>query len=139
MFSPASSSGRASRKTALYQQVGAETQISTASPHALTLIMFDSLISSLRQARLALDSGSIEDKGRHVGLASRIIDEGLKASLNLQDGGDIALNLRDLYDYSQVRLLKANRHNDAALLDEVIDLIAPLRDAWASIRDSVPA
>ncbi|MEY2686791.1 MAG: hypothetical protein RL375_989 [Pseudomonadota bacterium] len=139
MFSPVTSSGRASRTAALYHQVSLETQISTASPHALTQILFDSLLGSIRQARLALESGAIADKGRHIGQAVRIIDEGLRSSLNLQDGGELALNLRDLYDYAQIRLLKANLHNDAAALDEVAHLITPLRDAWASIRDSVPA
>jgi flagellar protein FliS len=137
MFSPATSTRRASRTAALYQQVGVETEISTATPHALTLILFDRLIAAVRQARLALDSGAIEDKGRHIGLAVRIIDEGLKSSLNMQDGGDIALNLRDLYDYAQIRLLKANLQNDSAALDEVVDLITPLREAWVAIRDSV--
>ncbi len=139
MFSPATSSGRAGRTAALYQQVGVETQISTASPHALTLILFDRLIGAVRQARLSLDAGQVDDKGRHIGLAVRILDEGLRSSLNMQDGGDIALNLRDLYDYAQIRLLKANLHNDAAALDEVVELITPLRDAWVAIRDNVPA
>jgi flagellar protein FliS len=139
MFSPATSSGRTSRPAALYQQVGVETEISAATPHALTLILFDRLIGSMKQARVALDTGAIGDKGRHFGMAVRIIDEGLKSSLNMQDGGDIARNLRDLYDYAQIRLLKANLRNDGAGVDEVLDLITPLRDAWVAIRDTVPA
>jgi flagellar protein FliS len=139
MFNAATSKGRAGRTAALYQQVGIETQISTASPHALTMILFDRLIGAVRQARLAIDAGQVEDKGRHIGMAVRIIDEGLRSSLNMQDGGEIALNLRDLYDYAQIRLLKANLHHDGAALDEVIDLITPVRDAWSAIGDSVPA
>jgi flagellar protein FliS len=103
------------------------------------MILFDRLIGAVRQARLAIDAGQVEDKGRHIGMAVRIIDEGLRSSLNMQDGGEIALNLRDLYDYAQIRLLKANLHHDGAALDEVIDLITPVRDAWSAIGDSVPA
>lgn len=137
MFSQASPFGRPRHSAHMYQQVGVETGVSTASPHQLTLMLFDGLLGALKQARIGLAAGNVEEKGRHIRHASRILDEGLKAALNLQAGGDIALNLRDLYDYCQVRLLYANLRNDDAALKEVLALIEPVREGWAGMAASL--
>lgn len=138
MFSPAYSFGNTRPSARAYHQVGVETGVAAATPHALTLMLFDGLLGAVKQARQALLEGRIEDKGRHVRHAARILDEGLKAALNPQ-GGEIALNLRDLYDYCQVRLLHANLRNDDAALAEVQKLIEPVREGWVGIRASLPA
>jgi flagellar protein FliS len=77
--------------------------------------------------------GAVQTKCRAIGRASRIIEEGLKSSLNLTEGGSLAADLRELYGYVGQRLVHANLHNDGAALDECQRLIRPLRDAWASI------
>jgi flagellar protein FliS len=138
MFSQASSQGRPRFSASLYQQVGVETGVRAASPHALTLMLFDGFLSAVKQARRSLVEGRIEDKGRHVNHAGRILDEGLKASLNLQAGGELALNLRDLYDYTQVRLMQGHLRNDDAALAEAQALIEPLREGWAGIAAQMP-
>ncbi|MEY4909544.1 MAG: flagellar export chaperone FliS, partial [Pseudomonadota bacterium] len=85
----------------------------------------------------------IELKCMQIGRAVRILDEGLIAALDMEIGGDIALNLRNVYSYSVVRLTWSNLRNDPVFLDEVERLIRPLRDAWAAIgaqvSDRVPA
>ena len=60
-------------------------------------------------------------------------DEGLKAALNDAAGGELATNLRGVYNYSISRLTRANIHNDAPMIQEVIDLIVPVYGAWKSI------
>ncbi len=137
MFSQASPFGRPRHSAHMYQQVGVETGVSTASPHKLTLMLFDGLLGDIKLARVSMAEGRIEDKGRHISHAGRILDEGLKAALNLQAGGEIALNLRDLYDYCQVRLMHANLRNDDAALKEVLALIEPVREGWAGMAASL--
>jgi flagellar protein FliS len=134
MFSRTTRTGRIN---SLYAQVGVETSVSTASPHALILMLFDGFISAMKQARHALTSGATEDKARHIGMASSILNEGLRASLNVEKGGDIALNLRNLYDYALLRILQANLKADVNALDEVVRLIEPVREAWASIGSQI--
>lgn len=138
MFSQASSFGRPRHNALMYQQVGVETSVVSASPHTLTLMLYDGLLTHVKLARQALAEGRVADKGRHIGRASQIIDEGLRSALDLKGGGELALNLRDVYDYAQVRLLLANRHNDDAALKEVLGLIEPLREAWGAIGMNVP-
>lgn len=140
MFStPASSANRFRHMAQMYHQVGVETGVAAASPHTLTLMLFDGFVAAVKHARQAMSEGRTQDKGRHIGHAARILDEGLKAALNLQGGGDLAMNLRDLYDYTQVRLMHANRRNDDAALAEVLSLIEPLREAWVSIGAYLPS
>jgi len=123
-----------------YQQVGLVTGVGAASPHQLVLMLFDGFDEALAQALGALRDGTLETKCRAIGRASRIVDEGLKASLDLQRGGSLATDLSDLYGYVSLRLLQANLNSDAAALDECRRLIRPLREAWASIDpDATPA
>ena len=136
--SPASSSGYPRHLAQMYHRVGVETGVAAASPHALTMMLLDGFVGAVKHARKAMTAGRIEDKGRHIGHAARILDEGLKAPLNLQAGGELAANLRDLYDYTLVRLLHANRHNDDAALKEVLSLIEPIRESWAAIGAQFP-
>jgi flagellar protein FliS len=65
----------------------------------------------------------------------RIVDEGLSAPLNIEKGGTMAVDLRDLYTYITLRLTHANLRNDEAALEECTRLIEPLRSAWAGIAD----
>lgn len=132
MFATASS--HASKACAgAYRQVGVVTGVGKASPHQLVLMLFDGFDEALAQALGALRDGPVETKCRAIGRAARIVDEGLKASLDLQRGGRLAANLHELYAYVSLRLLQANLQNDAAALDECRLLMQPVREAWASI------
>ena len=124
---------------AAYRQVAVETTVADASPHHLVQMLFDSLVESITQARGAMQEGRVEAKGRAIGRAVRIVDEGLKASLDPAAGGALAGDLADLYAYVTLRLTQANLRNDARALDECQALIQPLRDAWASIAAQVDA
>jgi flagellar protein FliS len=73
-------------------------------------------------------------KGKAISHAIRIIDEGLKASLDKNAGGDLAQDLSALYGYMCQRLLIANLKNDPAALDEVTELLSGLKEAWEQIR-----
>ena len=122
-----------------YQQIGLETATANATPHKLIEMLFDGFQDALARARGALQARQIEAKGRAIGHAARIVEEGLKAGLNLKDGGKIAADLDALYAYIGVRLTYANLHNDEAALDECARLIEPVRSAWAEIGPRVTA
>ena len=77
--------------------------------------------------------------GRAISHAARIVEEGLKAGLNLRDGGELAQDLYSLYEYLAMRLTLANIRNDENILDECTRLVEPLRQAWRDIRDQVDA
>jgi flagellar protein FliS len=79
-----------------------------------------------------MQRGNIAEKGANISWAISII-EGMRASLDLDAGGDIARNLNDLYDYMGRRLLEANMRNDAKALDEVMSLLREIKTGWDAI------
>ena len=123
-----------SRAAAAYQRIAAETSVQGANPHQLVGLLYDALLQSIATARGALARGDIAAKGVAIGKSVRIIEEGLKAGLNLQQGGELAANLHRMYGYAVMRLTQANVRNDEAALEEVSRLIEPLADAWKQIR-----
>jgi len=122
------------RAASTYNRVSVDTGVQTADPHQLVSLLFDALIQSLNLARGAMERHDVPSKGSAIGKAIRIIEEGLKAGLNLQEGGELAGNLKGLYDYSVQRLTLANLRNDVAPIHEVLSLIEPLADSWKQIR-----
>jgi flagellar protein FliS len=138
MFRPATEFATNQRFAAAYRQIGAETAVADATPHRLVTMLFDGYADALAQARGALARGQTEQKGRAIARAVRIVGEGLRASLNLDDGGALAQDLHALYAYIETRLTMANLRNDDSMLEECQRLIQPLRDAWASIAERVP-
>ena len=128
-----------SRAAAAYQRIAAETSVQAASPHQLVGLLYDALLQAIASARGALSRGDIAAKGVAIGKSVRLIEEGLKAGLNLEQGGEIAANLHQMYTYSVMRLTQTNVRNDMAALEEVTRLIEPVAQAWKQIQGPRPA
>ncbi|MGB4045989.1 MAG: flagellar export chaperone FliS [Halanaerobiales bacterium] len=104
-------------------------QYSTASPEQLLLMLYDGAIKFARQARKDMEEKNIEAANNKLKRAEDIISE-LMVSLNMEEGGEIARNLYNLYDYMNRRLIQANIRKDPALVDEVINLLSSLKESW---------
>ena len=122
-----------------YSQVDMEVSVAVASPHKLTLLLFDGAIKAISLAKFNMLNRKVAPKCQAISQAMAIIDEGLKRSLDVKAGGELAENLSALYDYMCLRLLEANLRNDPAALDEVSKLLTELRGAWAAIAPSPEA
>ncbi len=120
-----------------YTRMAAESGVSGADPHQLINMLYDGALAAIHQARAHMQAKRIADKGAAIGKAIRIIDEGLKISLDRDAGGELATRLLELYDYLVMRLLQANLRSDEAALVEVAQRLSELRDAWAKIRPAV--
>ena len=128
-----------SKKSALaqYKKVGTESNIAFASPHRLIQMLFEGAIEKISIARGAMERGDIPVKGKNIGWAISII-EGLRTSLDMDAGGEIANNLQALYTYMEEKLALANADNDLAGLDEVAKLLKTVKSAWDQISESTP-
>ncbi|WP_288022321.1 flagellar export chaperone FliS [Thauera sp.] len=122
-----------------YARIGVETGVSSADPHKLILMLFDGAIMATTAAGVAMDNKQIALKGEKISKAIEIITNGLKVSLDMNAGGELADRLYALYDYMADRLLYANLHNNRAAVDEVIDLLSGLREAWRGIAPAQQA
>ncbi len=116
-----------------YQKVGLESAVLSASPHQLVVMLFDGAHSALVRARLFLEQGNIPAKGEALSKAINIIDNGLKAGLDMDVESDLPENLAALYDYMVRRLFHANLRNDAEAIVEVEVLLNNIADAWKQI------
>jgi len=130
--------GSTSRSANAYGKVGLETGVSTASPHKLIVMLFDGALTALALGHRAMQSGDIAVKGKSITQAMAIIDNGLRAALDKNAGGDIANNLDALYIYMSDRLLMANLNNKPELIEEVQHLLRELKSAWEAIGTGAP-
>ncbi|MEN8800572.1 MAG: flagellar export chaperone FliS [Thiogranum sp.] len=117
-----------------YSQNAVQARIESASPHRLIQMLLEGALGKIAVAKGHMERGEIQPKGAQIGSAISII-EGLKTSLDMEKGGEIAQNLEDLYIYMERRLIEANSVNDMSLLDEVSDLLKQIKEAWDAIAD----
>lgn len=104
----------------------------TTNPVNLINLCYDGMISSLKLARAAYNAKDYEAKGKALLKAMDILHE-LNASLDLKKGGEVAMNLRNLYGYIDRLLTEADLKRDLVLLDRTICMLEELGSAWRSI------
>jgi flagellar protein FliS len=118
----------ADRQAARYREI----EIRTATPTELVVLMYDSAIAALQQARDSVHTGNIAGRARCLNKVSSILTE-LQATLNFEAGGEIARSLDRLYAYMRNRLFVANARQDVSPIDEVAQLMTSLRSAWIEV------
>ncbi|RFB68734.1 MULTISPECIES: flagellar export chaperone FliS [unclassified Herbaspirillum] len=128
--------GTMQRGANAYANIGVETGVIAASPHKLITMLFDGALVAIAMGQKYMKAGDIKNKGESITKAILIIESGLRASLNKNVGGEIAMNLDALYEYMGRRLLSANIENSQETLGEVHDLLDGLREAWEQITPS---
>jgi flagellar secretion chaperone FliS len=134
-FATFAGSGARQALGGLYQQVRVESKVDGASPHELVTMLFEGFMEAVAQARGAMREKRPEIKGAAIGRAVRIVEEGLRAGLDLRAGGTLARDLDELYNYLAMRLTLANLRNDEAALEECQRLMRPLHEAWLAIAE----
>ncbi len=115
-----------------YSRNAVQTGVESASPHRLIQMLMEGALGKIAAAKGNMEHGNIQAKGDQIGSAISILD-GLKSSLDMEKGGEIAQNLDDLYVYMERRLIEAHSNNDTAILDEVSDLLRQIKEAWDAI------
>ena len=118
-----------------YQSVNVNAQVSEADPHRLIQMLMEGGLQRIAQAKGAMLHANIALKGELIGKAVAIVG-GLQDALDLKQGGEVAANLNELYQFMQQRLAQANLNNDPAMLDEVASLLREIKEGWDGIRQS---
>jgi len=112
--------------------------IDTSGNVRIVSLLFDGAINFIKLGRVKMGERNIAEKGLYIGKATAIVGE-LTSSLNMEEGGEIARNLRRLYDFVLDRLLKANLKNDVVALDEAEKVLQTLREGWKAMERSQAA
>ena len=121
---------------AAYQQVSVGIATETTDPHRLIMMLFEGAQAAIVVARSQMAQNHIAEKGAAISKAIDIVTNGLQASLDLEQGGELAERLAALYEYISHRLLWANLKNDTAALDEAAHLLGEIQSAWAQIGEN---
>ena len=116
------------RYTDAYKQAA----VTTTDQGRLIVMMYDGAIKFLTMAIDRMEKRDSFGTNTNMIKAKSIIAE-LLASLNMEKGGDIALNLQRLYTYMFNQLIDANVGKDSGKVSHVIDLLRELRGGWQSI------
>ncbi|MCX8029221.1 MAG: flagellar export chaperone FliS [Brevinematales bacterium] len=117
-----------------YARVYKETQIETATPLKLVVILYDIILNSLDQALAYFDTKRYDLLNKELSRAQDGIIE-LIVSLDFEKGGDIANNLYSIYLYCSRRLFEGNIEKDKNMIIEVKNILSKLRDAWEQISN----
>jgi flagellar protein FliS len=118
-----------------YRDVHLYTNTEQADPHGLILLLLDGALNRLSSARACVEEGRTAEKCELLSSVMNIVD-GLRLSLDRQQGGAIADNLDTLYEYINRRMLVANSGNDLAAIDEARELLRQIREAWIGIANA---
>ncbi len=117
-----------------------ETQVMTASPMQLIVMMYDECIQTLDRAEAAFgmeEPDRIQNINNNILHAEDIITE-LAVSLDMEKGGEIAKNLHRLYDFMIFHLSQANIKHELQPIREVRKMMGELREAWGKVADQEP-
>jgi flagellar protein FliS len=120
----------------LYAEVGRRSQIDGASPHKLIELLLLNAVKHLKIARECFDDGEVELRGKSIAKVTEIVAY-LRISLDLEKGGDIAVNLHDIYLYIEEQLVGAHADGDLQVVDHVRAILSDLLDTWLEIKDEV--
>jgi flagellar protein FliS len=114
-----------------YQQVNKSTA-QQASPYQLVAMLFQKLLDNIATAKGAISQKNYEKKGTELSNAIAIIGV-LEGSLDFKQGGEISENLAALYKFCSEQLFVASANNDEDKLDEVIQILLPIKAGWDAI------
>ena len=108
----------------------------TASPHRLITMLYEGAIRFANQAIIHIENNDIAQKSIAIQKFQDIIFE-LISCLNFKEGKEISSNLLSLYNYVIELSTKSSVTKTTAPLQEAIQVITEIKDAWVEIGKDV--
>jgi len=117
-----------------YKNVDLQATVATASPHKLIQMLFDGALDALAQSKGAIERKDIELRTQRLNKATGIV-LGLRDSLDLEKGGEVAENLDALYDYIIRGIVQANREDSGDKVQELMNLLVEIKMGWEQMPE----
>ncbi len=117
-----------------YKSVALDSQKTVASPYKVVQMLLAGALERLARARSAMEQNKRAEQGELLGSAMTIVAE-LRAALDHQEGGEISVNLDNLYEFIMAELVVANSENSTEKLESISSLLRDIKEAW----DAIPA
>jgi flagellar protein FliS len=109
-----------------------ETAILTASPEQRVVLLYEQAIRSLKQAAVYIEQKDLEGKRRSLDNVLGVLQH-LQTSLDMRQGGEIAVELRRIYQYISNKVLEASVQLKTDPLQEAVQLLSTLLESWQNI------
>ncbi|MBF0239969.1 MAG: flagellar export chaperone FliS [SAR324 cluster bacterium] len=110
-----------------------KTNVQTSDQLNLIIMLYDGLIRFLKKAEVKIENREYEESHNYLTRSKNIVQE-LLSTLKMDQGGDIAKNLQELYLYCFRRIVEANLKKDPQMVEEVIRIVDNLRQGWVQVR-----
>ncbi|QIZ76800.1 flagellar export chaperone FliS [Ferrimonas lipolytica] len=114
---------------AAYQQSSVEARAASANQHDLVRMLLEACLDELTKIEGHIDNRRIAEKGASVDKCLNII-MGMDAMLDMENGGELAANLHQLYDFCHRQLLSASINSDTTKLAPIVQVITDINDGW---------
>ena len=115
-----------------YQDLALSSRLEAATPHALVSLLYEELIITLDVLKAATANRPSPKPGSSAARASSILVS-LEASLDFEQGGQLAQTLAGIYRTMQAELTLVIRHQDQARLAVLREGVTDLYQAWRQI------
>ena len=102
------------------------SNVTTATPEKLMLMLFDAAIQFLQKAKTAIEQKDYKTRSENIDGARKILRE-LMRTIDLENGNDVSKSLFRLYNRMAMKLIKANVQRNAPLIDEVLEDLTNIR------------
>ena len=122
-------------RAAAYDDMATRSIVMGSSRHGLVTLLFEELDNSLKAAEFFLDNQDLANMRKSVTKASQVL-AGLQGSLDFDKGGELAVNLGELYRFCIKELIKANISADKEVVTSVRGLISPIHRAWNDMPET---
>jgi flagellar protein FliS len=119
------------RAAKMYAENNTHTSVVSADSGQLIVLVYERVFDHLKLARNALEVGDycIEPFTK----AHDLIQQGLLACLDYENGGDVAQSLGAVYEWSLREILNARLAKSPEKVQDVLDVLAPLYEAWLAL------
>jgi flagellar protein FliS len=113
-----------------------EMEIQSASPARLVVIVFEQLVVNLERARIAMERQEVEQRVTSLRRARGLVTE-LLTTLDFEQGGPIAHQLADLYQFMLYELVDIGQRGDVVTMRKLVNVAKSLRDGFAGAAQSL--
>ena len=124
------------RNLKAYKRTSLEAELSVASPHRVIQMLFNGLLERLSQAKGAIERKDYAYKADRSTKAMGILD-GLQGALDRKENPELGDKMYALYDYMKSLLGQASVSLEEGPIDEVVNLLTPIKTAWDNIPEDI--
>jgi len=119
------------RAAKLYANKDAETGVDALNSGQLIVLIYERVFDNLKLGKHALENGQ---HGVEVFTkAHDLIQQGLLACLDFKAGAEVAQNLGAIYEWSLREIINARVSHSPEKVQEILDVLTPLYEAWISL------